>query len=126
MSERLSYDRTVQLLREVIGEFGEDHTYPIYPMERLSDGRQLRCFYVRNDQPSCIVGHVLHCAGMPLEDLRKVEGYGPTDTLAPVQFARWADPEALDLLAEVQVQQDEGATWGEALRDALDGEFDDE
>jgi len=120
MSERLSYDRALELLREVVAEFGEDYKYPHYPAERLPDGRKLRCFYVRDDQPSCIVAHVLHRAGIPVQDLVKVEGLGPADTEGTTLFGQWADLLARQLLREVQVQQDEGETWGNALQIVLD------
>ena len=110
----LSYDDTLGLLREVIAEKGEDYVYdsPIEPRSR--------CLYVHDGQPGCIVGHVLHRAGVSVEGLAGVEDWTPLDHEVVPQFCGWAAEPALELLAAVQVEQDAGATWGEALRRALE------
>jgi hypothetical protein len=123
--EFLTYDRALALLREVIAEKGEDYVYPKLEPEAAGDrGAVMECFYVRDDAPSCIVGHVLHRAGVSLDDLRAVEGWTPGDVEQAPPFTLWADEMALELLYEVQNEQDAGRSWGEALTNTLDGEFD--
>jgi hypothetical protein len=123
--EFLTFDRALALLREVIAEKGEDYVYPQFEPEAAGDlGAVMECFYVRDDAPSCIVGRVLHRAGVTLDELRAVEGWTPVDLEHAPQFTRWADDMALELLHEVQNEQDAGRSWGEALANVLDGEFD--
>lgn len=113
MPEYLTYDRALELLREVVAEVGEDHVYD--PPEG-EDG----CLYVHGDGPGCIVAHVMVRAGVSLEELRSVElstpladGTGPYGPGA--LWARWGDRDALRLLFLVQEEQDSGRTWGEAV-----------
>ena len=119
MPEFITYPRALELLQEVIAEFGEDYVYPQFEPEAAGDrGAVMECFYVRDDAPSCIVGHVLYRAGVTLDELRAVEGWTPVDQQAP-QFGIWADILACGLLADVQDEQDSGRSWGEALAEAL-------
>lgn len=117
MPEYLTYDRALELLREVVAEYGEDHIYDPPPGE---DG----CFYVHGDGPGCIVAHVLVRAGVPLDELVAVELSTPTaDEHAPfgtgALWAQWGDWDALRLLGLVQEEQDAGRTWGVALANGL-------
>lgn len=117
----LSHARTVELLTEVVAEFGEDYVYRKGTAEPVrTDGAPCTCFYVRDDRPSCIVAHVLHRAGVSLDDLRTVEGWTPIDQPAADKFGRWAEPAARDLLWSVQDDQDAGVAWGRAVRDGLE------
>jgi len=122
MPEFLTYDRALELLREVIAEKGEDFVYePI--------GEDETCLYVHDDQPSCIVGHVLVRAGVSLPELVAVETCTPRDVTRAPAFLTWADERARRLLTRVQDGQDNSKPWGLALDIALDivesGEFDD-
>lgn len=111
--ERLTYTRTLQLLREVIAEKGEDFVYEPFVDE---DGFSM-CRYVVQGQPSCLVGHVLHRAGISLTELAGVEDTTPNSSDGP--WEDWGTAAALDLLAEVQEKQDQGVAWGEALALAI-------
>jgi len=122
MPEFLTYDRALELLREVIAEKGEAFVYETVEADDF-------CRYVHGDQPGCIVGHVLVRAGVGLADLRAVENCTPMDTSRCPAFLRWADERARSLLACVQDGQDNCHPWGVALATALEiaapGESDD-
>lgn len=112
MSERLSYDRAVELLHQVIDEFGAGYVYA------TDDGGH--CFYVTAGKPACLVAQVLARGGVPLEGLADLDAQSCSDVSSQaVRFEAWAEPDAVVLLANAQDQQDGGATWGNALEFAL-------
>jgi hypothetical protein len=113
MSEFLTYDRALELLREVIFEKGEDFVYEAV-------GPDEECLYVHDGRPACIVGHVLVRAGVSLAELVEVETCTPMDTHRGPAFLTWADEHARRLLTRVQDGQDNGKPWGVALDVALD------
>lgn len=118
MPEYLTYSRTRELAEQVVDEFGADHVY----QDREDGG----CFYVRDGGPDCLVAHVLTRAGVPLAELAaldNLDGHGEGGAGVRANravFERWAEPAAVDLLADAQDQQDGGATWGHALDFALE------
>lgn len=113
MSEYLTYDRTLELLHEVVAEVGEHHKAPVLPM---SDGG-MGCRYVDDEGgPCCLVGRVLHRAGASIAELIEVEGDSPR----VADFHRWADQSARLLLACVQEEQDNGREWGVALANGIE------
>jgi hypothetical protein len=125
--EALTYDRAVELAREIVAEFGEDYVYPEdHKKHEYGDddnqGGNMLCVYVHNDQPSCIVGQILHKHGVSIEELKEHEFRGAST-------ASWATTEAEEkarfFLSEVQSQQDRGYPWGSSLTFALDqvGQF---
>jgi|SRR5690349_7508055 hypothetical protein len=103
-------------LDEAVAEFGE-------VAWRGGNGS---CKYVRNGAPSCLVGQVLAKAGVPLDRLEVADsehfGHGvPADDLL-VELRQEGvltyDNEVVDLLSGVQWRQDEGISWGRAVRAA--------
>lgn len=112
----LTYDKTVELLNETVQEFGEDYVY-----SRNDEGR---CVYVQDGQPSCLVGHVLVKAGVPLERLEAADsnfgGTGADVLIRQInrEGAVKVDGKARTALAEAQYTQDHGNTWGLAVRRA--------
>jgi hypothetical protein len=117
----LSYDRTIELLREVIAEFGEDHVAPKFPSVAYPDLRECdSCRYVRDGGCSCLVAHVLHRAGVPIAELEAIEGLKADEPHAAPQLLDWAAPDALLLLGCVQTEQDSGRPWGVALSNAIE------
>lgn len=112
MPEYLTYGRALELLRELVAEFGEDYVY--------ADGDDdVVCLYVHGHGPGCGVGHVLYRAGVPLDVLRDADDTDQSPVLEVAAFREYADDEALQLLSDFQVEQDQGTAWGEALRIAL-------
>ena len=118
MPEYLTYVRALELLREVVAEKGEGYIYS-WPD---GDG----CYYVHGDEPGCGVGHVLYRAGWPLSQLAAVDMRGNSCVHVIPAFCDNAQPAAITLLRTFQEAQDAGATWGAALRTALEaGDRDD-
>lgn len=79
------------------------------------------CLYVRQGRPSCLIGHALFRmglieAGFEYTDLNS-EGI---ETLAEKWFELDSDQDYATLrwLSEVQVQQDNGLRWADAVREA--------
>lgn len=120
--------KALELLREVVAEYGEDYVYtnPYGAKGGETDdfGEPVSCFYVHSDKPGCIAGHALHRAGLTLERLTYWES-SAVDFIDDV-------PEATGgLMREAQFSQDHGGTWGQALaaaeeyyRDNFDGSED--
>ena len=74
------------------------------------------CRYVHGDTPGCLVGHVLHRLGVPLEELSRHEGKNACSVAADLldgisSDASWA-------IEHAQFRQDLGDTWAEALKAA--------
>lgn len=129
-------DRALALLRQAVEQKGEDYVYP--SGDPYSVGTKT-CTYERDGEPSCLVGHVLFIAGVPVEVLARLDQYGETEfrTLAygstcedddgneevlqePVlhEYAALTE-EAVEALSAAQDTQDRGRTWGQALLRAI-------
>lgn len=116
--EALTYDRAVELAREVVAEFGQDYVYPEdHKVKEYGDGdTNAQCVYVREDAPSCIVGQILYrhgvsCAAMALEEFRNARHVARE--LAD------ADEKTRFFLSMAQDYQDKGKSWGESLAWAI-------
>lgn len=130
MSIILSMETVNPVLDELLKEFGEDYVYPA-----LRNGYR-DCAYAKDNQPSCLVGHVLHRLGVPVEDLNFLDNQrdsqlstlagsdkywdeyedAPVLALALIGVA-WED-DAISLLSVAQTYQDVGETWGTAVAQA--------
>lgn len=118
---RLTYAKAKELLTEIVAEYGEDYAYT-----RIDD--EGPCYYVHRDEsgefvPGCIVGVLLHKMGFDLEWLMRctlgpVVSYLYTIRLQRPDFSY--EVKAESLLIEVQVRQDRGVPWGQAVREALE------
>jgi hypothetical protein len=119
-------------LADVVNKFGEDHIYGALPAERFVTYPGLpkpQCQYVHNDgevlKPACIAAHVLYRLGISLEQLERCEGkgvhvltgWGLTDFQPDL---RGLTQDSLHVLRTAQTVQDNGGTWGEALKRARD------
>jgi hypothetical protein len=86
------------------------------------------CLYVHADNtPGCIVGLVLHNAGVPLSTLAKYEGTAARALiicLLDEQVVDSADSEALYFLDALQMHQDDTTPWGDAYSNAVEGASD--
>lgn len=108
-----------RLMEEAVALKGEDYVYE----QRKPDDFGETCDYIRDGQPSCIVGHVLVAAGVRPEVLSNHEGegaYSAINTLAHCGgqegLIEWAaDNDLRSALNDAQGAQDAGRTWGEAL-----------
>lgn len=95
----------LRLMEAMVNKMGEEYVYD------AEDG----CHYVREGQPSCIVGHVLAEAGVPLDMIQQHEGRSAL-VMVP-DLTSWGDKHAPIILAldEAQHAQDHGNTWGDVL-----------
>lgn len=132
---RIDGQRAVDLLRMAVETKGEDYQY------EQPDGTG--CFYTLpgNTAPSCIVGHALAYAGVPLDVLHAIdfggviredpdfpgEEYEESGSLGDTtanneDVIAWLerngavlDREAIDVFHKAQQWQDDGIAWGEAV-----------
>lgn len=115
MAINLTLDYTKELLRQAVADRGEDFVY-----EKPEGAEQ--CMYVHEDGPGCIVGYVLHAAGVPLEALNEHENTYASKMvryLLDEEIIDSADEWAMDLLNTVQDRQDNGVSWGLAVGRSL-------
>ncbi|KAF4408621.1 hypothetical protein [Streptomyces lycii] len=70
------------------------------------------CQYVNNGAPSCLVGHVLHRLGVPLDVLREREG---DKALHVARDLLSVSDVTAGCLNRAQIRQDDGETWGDAI-----------
>jgi hypothetical protein len=114
----INLERVVETATEVVGERGENY---IYEKPINAFGTPV-CVYVYESQPSCLVGHILHRLGVPLETLGEGDRLSFSasdvcmDLLAGTSFY---DTEISAFLDSLQSEQDTGHTWGEALQVGL-------
>lgn len=105
-------------LDEAVNKFGEDYVYP-------KEGG-LKCSYVRDGEPSCLVGQVLAAAGVPLARLVEADqdnfnsGTPAYDLLQELRSEGVIDFDLRShvLLTEAQYSQDGLTPWGESVRRA--------
>lgn len=93
--------------------FDDDGNRVIIPAEEYDEGEHVQtCLYVNNGAPSCLVGHVLHMAGVPLGALEEFED----SSASTVTRALTTTTErVVEALLQAQEAQDHGVSWGEAL-----------
>lgn len=98
---KLDVDEAIALLNRAVQEKGEDYVYP-----------ETRCVYFMDEEPGCIIGHVLSYKGVSKSDL----GFYNLSPVMHLDVA--ADGDTLFLLKEVQRLQDTHFKWGEAVEHA--------
>lgn len=121
--ELITTERVLDLLDEAVRERGADFTYP---------GRGPDCVYFVDDNvledfteegidvevgsPACIVGFVLSKLGVKAEDLGAMNTNTGAGSLLGNHFRDRFEFEqgAVEALEGAQVEQDTGATWGQA------------
>lgn len=119
-----SDQQVLELLREVVREAGEDYVYPVNHGTGIKSGNG--CHYVRDGEPSCIVGRLCVKMGATTEWLSHYEATGAKFVLGYRGFVEM-DPGAnerpfrisenmADSLDRGQRKQDNGACWGEILQ----------
>jgi hypothetical protein len=119
----LTEEQAVTLMRQVVFEYGEDYTYTAPEVEDPDLGVSgSTCMYVLNNKPSCLLGHVLHRAGVPLQTLHQHEYSLVSALFKPVGDIEppcRAEPYLVEALLAAQSQQDNGQSWGEAEQEFL-------
>lgn len=129
----LDFATVKRLVKESITDKGEDHVY-------TKEGGS--CKYVHDvkskwqyntedydvdftyAEPGCLVGEVLHRAGVPLESLYRVNTDGVQEAVGSLTYYNVLAPledKATEYLSNLQASQDRGAPWGLANKAALKG-----
>lgn len=105
--------QAINLLEKAVGEKGADYVYP--RMMTVGDITvATQCDYFREDQPSCLVGHVLSYLGYDNAD----EAEGHSASYAMEKLGIEFDDAAAFILEQAQDAQDSGTPWGEAVENA--------
>lgn len=113
MTDTIHIDRSraLALAREVVAEYGENFRYR-WP------GEKTQCVYAYDGAPSCLVGHVLHRAGVTVDELHDMAGaIGEADDNLPGRVH--LDDDANRLLRLMQGHQDGRIPWGQAVTYAV-------
>jgi hypothetical protein len=109
---RINAARAIQLLKSAV-KGKEDYVY-----DRGSE----RCLYVKDGQPSCLVGHALVKQGWPIADVASLDSDGGIPIAARTLNRVYPDlvsPNAARIFSRAQIAQDGGETWGSALNAAI-------
>jgi hypothetical protein len=97
----------------VINELAEAKPDFIYvDPDGVGGGENANCSYFHGDTPGCIVGHALARFGVG----PGVAQEGSSAREVVDYLAASSDTEDLDYMTYVQQRQDEGVSWGEAVR----------
>lgn len=112
----ITSDDIMKALREVVAE-QPDHVY--CRPEHMSTRHA--CLYVHTSEngdrvPGCVVGHALERVGIPLVWMAQYEGSSAVGITAGLGIQ--VDAATGVFLNDVQMGQDAGQSWGEALTQA--------
>lgn len=108
-------EAVMETLRAVVAE-RPDY---VYDSEAVDENGVPMCVYVADGAPSCLVGHVLHRLGVPLDALSVFDESGGKDAQLVVRRVLDGTSGATaHRLWAAQSAQDNGETWGEALEAA--------
>lgn len=121
-------DEVRETLKGVVADAAPDFVYtdPNGIRADQNHDRSIKCAYVHGDKPGCIVGQVLHRLGVPLATLAECEDSTATQAVKHVMGLDNvyncdlpSDVRAISgYLRNVQVEQDTGRTWSDALKRA--------
>jgi hypothetical protein len=107
--QRITHEDVLRVMTEVVDEYGHDYVY-------VYENAGIGCAYIKDGQPSCLIGHVLVRLGVEVSYLTernsaRIEShlFDSHETDHP-----WT-PEAGSVMEAAQLLQDMGETWGEAL-----------
>lgn len=109
----ITYEVAKTLLERAVEEKGEDYVF------RPRNDNGYWYFNPEDGTPGCIVGHVLHYKGITVEDIGELNvacGVGMLKDHGVIE----ADSQTMDLLENAQTEQDQGETWSNAVKDAVD------
>lgn len=124
----IDYLTAKEALEQAVAIKGEDFAFDSF------ESSSLGCLYANSDgSPCCIVGTALHLLDIPLPDPASEENsyvFSPYANFASTYTNKFLnrilleqgyefDERASELFRLAQVEQDEGMTWGKALRLAL-------
>ncbi len=122
MTEKLTYEKAVELAKKAVEAKGADYVYHTPEGERAVEATRENDWYspdcvnfdVDSDCPSCIVGHILFDFGVPKDELIEFNEEGSHE------FVEWYASRQVDVFLEaLQRKQDAGLPWGQALEEAI-------
>ena len=102
---RVDADEALAVLLEVVKAKGTGYVYPGELRDPFGS-----CQYTVNDEPACIVGHVVERLGLPVTSGLRVALVGNRSASVLPGFTM----KAASVLRAAQLAQDERKTWGEA------------
>ena len=111
--EHIDARRALELLIDIVDQYGEDTVYEKVPL----DNGNMGCRYEREGAASCLIGRALYRAGAPLGFLAHIDLYGVSARMLPCHTNQ-VDTDAAEVFQAAQGIQDAGETWGKALRGA--------
>lgn len=113
MTERITKKRVMDVMCQVVGEFGVDYVYT-----KIGDF----CHNWLDGCPSCLIGHVMHRLGASGEFLASHSREAAYTLMFFYTKETGVDFEegVYGILSEAQQWQDSGHPWGYALRKALE------
>lgn len=113
--------RFAEAIRAVVAEAGRDHVYEL----RVDDDYNLGvCDYVRDDQPSCLIGQALARVGVPVDVLARYEGKSSDWVMEKLgeRYPEWTFSRPIQSAArDAQTAQDQELSWGHSLDKFEDG-----
>lgn len=133
----LTLEKAKSMVDEAIRDKGSDFVYKRMPGMDCKYVHEGQVWdpdveeYVRDEsvyEPGCIVGYVLHKAGIPLAAMQNSEGNNAEELLDRLERAGLltVESEASEFLNNVQDLQDSGNSWGSARDEVLEDMIDDE
>lgn len=111
--EQIDGRRALELLIDTVDRYGEGTVYEKVPS---LDSAKFVCRYEYEGNPSCLVGKALYRAGTPLDLLAHLDLFSiPADKL---DITGYVTTGGALVFHAAQGVQDNGGTWGEALKEA--------
>lgn len=109
---------TLALLKECVEERGKGYVYPPSQVDGLK--KDSNCVYAKGGAPSCLVGLALHKVGISLSALVRFDKHKEAGIPSELVSHGLLDIplESAEILDRAQSLQDQGETWGEALKGA--------
>lgn len=118
----LSVEETIAKLEAIVAKYGEDYVYQL-PTYEDESGELESCMYSNQDgTPSCIVGHVLKEVSPKYFKSVHEREWEQLDSNAVYNLSgiyQYFEERAVNLLSNVQFDQDDGVTWGEAVEESV-------
>jgi hypothetical protein len=120
ITKPLDAPEALELLREVVAEYGKGYVYDRRP------GETHACVYIRDGQPSCLIAIALFRSGRFLiEDLARLDdedgdvvNAGAIRDCCEGRFVDRITDDAVLILNTAQARQDSKEPWGNALASA--------
>lgn len=105
---KITADRAIQLLEEVVAEHGEGTKNPKF--------NTFGSKYLNDDgSSSCIIAHALVKAGVPADVLRRADNNPMYAAIDAEEFSNYCTHNTLQIFRSAQSFADIGDTWGVAL-----------